>query len=202
MKPGENNENVKHKPQIAKTTLVKKNSLEKVKEGLIADAGIDLKNYIFNEVVIPAGKDLVSNIIDSIFNTALGLKDTMLYGETRKRTFDGRRTHGGRRYVGYSSISRESSDREYKGNGRSSRFHLDDRFIFSSRAEADEVLEQMADTIEEYGVVSVFDLYDFCGETVEFTARDYGWDSVVNAKIQMIRGGDWEIILPRPVSLR
>ena len=126
----------------------------------------------------------------------------MLYGETRKRTFDGRRTHGGRRYVGYSSISRESSDREYKGNSRSSRFHLDDRFIFSSRAEADEVLEQMADTIEEYGVVSVFDLYDFCGETVEFTARDYGWDSVVNAKIQMIGGGDWEIILPRPVSLR
>ena len=180
--------------------LEKKNVIDKVKDGLLADAGLNLKHYIVEEVVRPAILDLISNIVDSALDAVGSTKNILLYKDSSPKS---KTRNGG--YTSYSRLSdKYESYREYTpaASRRRMTYDLDDRFIFKTRFAADEKLELMADAIERYGKVSVFELYEFCGETVDFTARDWGWTEVVSARIKQIPGGRWEIVLPRPICLR
>lgn len=52
---------------------------------------------------------------------------------------------------------------------------------FSSRAEAEAVLNSLREQLAEYGIVSVGDLYDAVGIAGEFTTHKYGWKNLDNA---------------------
>lgn len=64
-----------------------------------------------------------------------------------------------------------------------------DRFVFDNRGDAEQVLLQMQDIIEEYGIVRVSDFYDIIQKTPPVTAHDWGWKSVVNAKVTVCSEG-------------
>lgn len=64
-----------------------------------------------------------------------------------------------------------------------------DRLLYSSRGDAEKVLIQLGDIIDEYGVARVSDLYDIVGVTPQPTAHNYGWKSVVNAKVMPVADG-------------
>lgn len=61
--------------------------------------------------------------------------------------------------------------------------------ILATRAEAEDVLEQLRELINQYEIATVSDLYQLVGHTGEFTDDKWGWDDLRSASIRPIRGG-------------
>ena len=76
------------------------------------------------------------------------------------------------------------------------------RYPIATRELAMEVIARMGDPIEEFGRVSVADLYDLLGVTGNgFTDQKHGWGMAAYNQfdIRKVRAG-WVLILPAPVG--
>ena len=176
---------------ISGTAKVKKKGAKsKFAEMFIAEDASNVKSYIVSDVLIPAAKKLVSDIVkDGI--------EMILYGGTNR----GKRTPGYRAdYVSYNRYSdRRYDDRPRDEVGRGG-YSYNDVYL-DSRGEAEEVLDQMGNIIEEYGMVSVMDLYDLVGITGQYTDNKYGWTNIRNA--EPVRTNDGYMLkLPRAIPLK
>ena len=167
----------------------KKSKLNKFTQEFISEDAKNVKSYVFGEVLIPAIKKAISDIVtDGI--------DIILYGESRR---------GNRR----SSADRVSYRNYYDRDTRASRM-LDrgvsyggysyDDIILSSRGEAEDVLTRMDELMDSYGLVRVADLYDLVGVTGNYTDNKYGWTNIRNAEIVRTRDG-YAIKMPRAVPI-
>ena len=58
----------------------------------------------------------------------------------------------------------------------------------------------MIDLIDEYGVVSVKDLYSYAGKKTDYTKEKYGWYDLSNASVERVREG-YLLKLPKPVVI-
>ena len=106
----------------------------------------------------------------------------------------------GTSYVSYSSISNRNTRRDDYRDSRNSRFDLDDITI-ASRGEAEEVLDQMGELIDRYGVVTVADLYDMIREPAPYTANRYGWTTIRSAEVIRVRDGYMlKLLPPKPID--
>jgi hypothetical protein len=154
----------------------KKNEIRKMKDVFISEDAGNVKSYIVMDVLIPAIKN---TILDIIIDSA-------------KMVFGGGSRDKGRSVVDKVSYrnyytSRDDNRRPSTINSYS-RFDYDD-LVFESRGEAEAVIMQMDAMIEKYGYVTVGDLYDMVEMSAPYTANKYGWTSVANAKAVPIRGG-------------
>ena len=165
----------------------KKGEVRKFADVCVAEDANNVKDYLLNEVAIPAIKD---TIIDLITN---GI--TMLFkGETGSKT---RRRSGD--YVSYRDYS--NRDRDRRESPSRGRFDLDD-LVFDYRRDAEATLEQMDDMIERYGWATVLDLYESAdlGASAPWTANKYGWTSLRSAEVVKVRDG-YVIKLPKAMPL-
>ena len=154
----ENKEVVERKKiePVAKAKTKKKSEIKKFTDVFIAEDVTSVKNYIINDVLIPAAKKAISDIVTN------GI-DMILYGEARGK--DRRRDSGSR--VSYTKYYER--DRDYdRRRERRSVYDYDD-IILDTRREAEDVLNRMDDLIDAYGMVSVADLYDLVGVTGNYT---------------------------------
>lgn len=177
------------KPVVTGTVVTKKpNKLRKFTNEFISEDAKNVKSYVFGEVLIPAIKKAISDIVtDGI--------DIILYGESRgnrKRSTADRVS-----YTDYSSRNYRSSrnDRPAIGSG----YSYDD-IILNTRGEAEEVLTRMDELMETYGLVRVADLYDLVGITGNYTDNKYGWTNIRNAEVLRVRDG-YMIKMPRAVPI-
>jgi len=167
----------------------KKNDVRKLTDIFIAEDAKNIKDYVFMDVLVPAMKKAISDIVkDSI--------DMLFYGETRR---SGNKSNSSGHYVSYRSYSDPRDDRRDRERSRT-RFNYDD-ILFDSRGQAEMVLDHMVDILDEYQQVSVADLYDLCDLTAPYTANDYGWTRLGSAEVVHTRDG-YVIKLPRAVSLK
>ena len=159
----------------------KKSEVSKFKDVFISEDVSNVKSYIFLDVLVPAIKKAVSDIVkDGV--------DMMLYGDKRS---------GGRGSSSYVSYRSYSDNTSRNSNRRSVRASYDfDDVIFDTRGEADAVLSSMDELMDRYGVVSVADMYDLCGMTCNYTDNKYGWKSLARADISSVRDG-YIIKLPK-----
>ena len=165
---------------IAQAKTKKKNEVRKFADVFIAEDVTSVKDYIINEVLIPAAKKALSDIVTN------GI-DMILYGEARGRD---RKRDGGSR-VSYTKYYERDRDRDYerdRGRSRRSVYDYDD-IILDTRREAEDVLNRMDDLIDSYGMVSVADLYDLVGVTGNYTDNKYGWTNLRNAEVRRCRDG-------------
>ena len=170
---------------VAKAKTKKKSEIKKFTDVFIAEDVTSVKNYIINDVLIPAAKKAISDIVTN------GI-DMILYGEARGK--DRRRDSGSR--VSYTKYYERDRDRDYDRNrSRRSVYDYDD-IILESRREAEDVLNRMDDLIDAYGMVSVADLYDLVGITGNYTDNKYGWTNLRNAEVRRTRDG-YLIKLPK-----
>lgn len=170
---------------VAKAKTKKKSEVKKFADVFIAEDITSVKNYIVNDVLIPAAKKAISDIITN------GI-DMILYGESRGRD---RRRDGGSR-VSYTKYYERDRDRDYdRRRERRSVYDYDD-IILDSRREAEDVLNRMDDLIDAYGMVSVADLYDLVGVSGNYTDNKYGWTNLRNAEVRRTRDG-YLIKLPK-----
>lgn len=159
-----------------KVKTKKKGELSKFKDMFISEDVSDVKSYIFMDVLIPAAKKAISDIVrDGI--------DMILYGNTHRRSIS-----SGASYVSYRSYSdRDRRDDRHESRTRTG-YSYDD-IVLEDRGEAEEVLERMTELIDTYDVVSVADLYDLVGKPCNYTDNKYGWTNLRNAEPIRVRDG-------------
>lgn len=161
------------------TAKIKKKKHNKFAEMFISEDVENVKSYILSDILVPAAKKLVSDIVkDGI--------EMILYGESNKN----RRSNGFRAdYISYNRYSDRRYDDRYSNDYRERNERRYDEIILESRGEAEEVLDRMDELIETYGYVSVADLYDLVGITGQYTDNKYGWTYIGNAKTVRIGDG-------------
>lgn len=165
----------------------KKNEMSKFKDLVISEDAANVKSYILMDVLVPAFKKAVSDIITN------GV-DMILYGETGHSK---RRSNASS--VSYRDYYDRRDDRRYD-RPRSNGYSFDD-IILESRGEAEEVLDSLFDLIDTYKIASVADLYDLVGETPEYTDNKYGWEDLRNADVVRVRDG-YKLKLPKAKPIR
>lgn len=170
----------------------KKNGARKVADAFISEDAANVKSYIFNDVVVPTVKDLISDVIKSAV-------DTILFGGSSSRRNGNRRRNDG--YVSYNRFSDRRDDRRDSRASVTSRYSLDD-IILDSKGDAEYVLEQMDAILDTYGMVTVADLYDLVDISRDYTDQNYGWTSLGGARVTRVRDGGYMLELPRVTSLK
>lgn len=163
----------------------KKNGMVKLADIFISEDVGDVKSYVLMDVLIPAIKKAISDIVTN------GV-DMILYGESGRPR---KRTSGD--YISYRSFSDKGSDRHRNSSSNKGRFDFEE-LVFESKADALRVRDQMDDVIDRYSFVTIADMYDMADpdRTPPYTANDYGWTSIRNADIVRVRDG-YVIKLPR-----
>ena len=164
-----------------------KSGVSKITDIFISEDAANVKSYIVMDVLVPAVKKAISDIVrDGI--------DMILYGESR-----GRKSSSALGYVSYRDYSR-SDDRDRFRDSRSRSSYAHDDIVLDSRGEAEEVLTRMDELIDTYGNVSVADLYDLVGKSSEYTDNKYGWTNIRNAEPIRVRDG-YMLKLPKVLPI-
>lgn len=164
----------------------KKSEFSKFANVFVSEDAGNVKSYILMEVLVPAVKKAVSDIVTN------GI-DMLLYGETGVH-----KRNGSSSKVSYRSYY----DRSNRGtsSSRTRNGYSYDDIILDNRGEAEEVLSRMDEIVATYGTVSVADLYDLVGITGAYTDNKYGWTDIRSASVVRVRDG-YMIKLPRALPL-
>lgn len=165
----------------------KRSGFSKFADAVIQEDAENVKSYIVMDVLIPAFKKAISDVVTN------GI-DMILYGETGRS-----KKNSPASKISYRSYYDDRRDDRRGYNRTRSGYDYDD-VIFDNRGEAEEVLSRMDDLIATYGTVSVADLYDLVGITGNYTDNKYGWTDIRNASVVRVRDG-YTIRLPRALPL-
>ena len=154
----------------------------------------NIKAYLIEDVLVPAIKE---NIADSI-NGAINM---LFFGEVRKRSSGNKSTNTTR--INYGGYFLDGSKRERVARSikeRENRQSLED-YIFESRADAEQVLDEMEELLDVYKQVTVADYLDMLDITSDqFTDNNFGWTDLSKAKVVRVRDG-YRLELPREIAL-
>lgn len=177
-----------HKIASGQVKARKKKGMRKFADIFVQEDVDSVKAYVFFDVLVPALKDLVSDVIKN------GI-DRILYGETNRSEKRGKASK-----ISYRRFY-EDRDYDYRDRRGPIRTGYDfEDYILDNRGEAEEILMTMDDILDQYGVVSVLDYYDLLGVSSTPTDNKYGWTNLRNAKVVHVRGG-YIIKLPRAMPL-
>lgn len=171
------------KVATGKVKTKKKSGANKVADVFITEDISNVKDYIIYDVLLPAAKKTISEIVSN------GI-DMILYGETRSKS----RSRGSK--VSYSKYYEDRDDDYRRTSRRRAVGYYYEDVILETRREAEEVLNRMEDLIDTYGVVSVADLYDLVGISGNYTDNKYGWTNLRSAGVERTRDG-YLIYLPK-----
>ena len=170
-----------------KVITKKKSGMRKLAEEFINEDAKNIKSYVVGDVLIPAIKEAISDIVRNSI-------DMILYGGSRpghKRSTADRVSYTN--YSKYDNRSRDNRTTTYNG------YSYDD-IILESRVEAEDVLARMDELMDTYGLVRVADLFDLVGKTCNYTDNKYGWTNIRNAEVIRVREG-YLIKMPRAVPI-
>lgn len=137
-----------------------------------------VSEYVVKDILIPSAKRTLGEMLNN------GI-DMMLYGEVKPK----RRSTSSSR-VSYASYY-DRDDRTIRRDSNIGRARTSSHdVLLETRVEAEEVLNTLDDLIDQYGVVSVADLYDLVGLTsTNYTDNKYGWTDLRHAEVRRDRDG-------------
>lgn len=181
----DSSDNSVKKVTTGKTRIKKKNGLIKFADSMISEDAANVKSYILMDVLLPAIKKAVVDIVTDGVNM-------ILYGET---SVSSRKSSG----------SKVSYRKFYEDDRRDSRLEQKRRYdydevVFDSRRDAEEVLASMEDLVDRYKVVSIMDFYELADQKSVYTDRYYGWTNLRSAEVIRVRDG-YTIKLPKPLPI-
>lgn len=171
----------------SEVTVKKKTGFQKFKESFITQDLPKLKNFVTQDVIVPAVKKAITDIVKN------GI-DIFMYGEVDRRTNSN--IPGSK--VSYNRAYYSNSQPAYNNNQQRSTGFDYDQLGFATKADAEMVLSSMIEQIESYGIVTVADLFDAAGKsTNNHCANNYGWTDLSDASTQRTRDG-YVLNLPKP----
>lgn len=171
-----------------KTSTKKKSGIRKLSDTFLSEDVGNVKSYIFSEVLLPAAKKLVSDIVTN------GI-DMLLYGEIKNKKGNSSKVSYSRYYD-----DRRDRSRDYRSPVVRNNFDYDE-IIFETRGDAEAVLDAMYDILNQYKVVSVAELYDLASITTHnYTCNNYGWIDLRGSSVVRVRDG-YILKLPRALAI-
>jgi hypothetical protein len=178
------------KKVVKSPAKTKTNEVRKIADIFISEDISNVKNYIFMDVIVPAVKKAIYDVVTN------GI-DMFLYGGTGKGKTN---SNGGK--VSYRSYYERKDNSGYRGseNVKSVNSFDYEEIVFDNRGEAEAAKQQMMDIIKRYGMVTVADLYDMADRTAPYTSQKYGWMDVSGAETQRVRDG-YILKLPKAVPI-
>lgn len=157
----------------------------------------DVGRYLMWDVLIPAFKDLVSDIVKK------GI-DAVLFGEDHASRSGKDKRLDNPSYVSYGNYSkhRDRERRAYRGSRHADEWSIrghgkqvEDPW-FRDEARALDVRDQMVEIVDRYDMAFVADLYDLMDEPALHTDYKFGWYEFGDANVRRVRDG-FVIDLPR-----
>ena len=183
------------KKVIAKAKVQKKSAIKEALRTFFAQDLPEIAEHLVIDVAIPAAKNAITDMVTQ------GIQQ-LLYGEVDPR----RRPTSG--YTSYSSSSRNNRGNAYysprdtdRHERRQPRPTNVEDLVFDTRGDAVDVIEYVAEQIEEYGQVSVADLMSSVGIQPRYTDERWGWTTTDAFEIRQIREG-WLVSADRPEPLK
>lgn len=175
----------------------KKGEMQKFADVFIAEDANNVKSYILMEVIVPAVKKAISDIVNTGIDIVTTSIDMTLYGEAGRSKKNGTASK-----VSYRNYYDQGTDRVRAGSVGNRRNTPDyDDILFDTRGDAEAVLDAMNDIISQYGTVSVSDFYDLARVPNDnFTMNRYGWTNIGGATAVRVRDG-YILKLPRAIPL-
>ena len=175
----------------APAIVKKKSGLRRFRDDFIESEVADVKESIFMDIIMPAIKNTIADGISTFV-------DMMLFGDSSRSRIGSTRS-GAKRITSYNSIY--DSNPRNKVQTRKVRIGSEiDDIILGSRVDAERVVASLADDCEEYGMVSVADLYYRVGHQSSYTDNKYGWTDISGYSITRVREG-FLLRLPDPKPL-
>lgn len=165
----------------------KKSELTKFAEIFLPEDISNIKNYILMDVLVPAIKNTIEDIITNGTRMLLRGEIGIRKGSSTASSISYNRYYDQKRYGDSNSVQTRSG---YSYN----------EIILETRGEAEEILTRMDELIDTYGLVRVADLYDLVGVSGNYTDNKYGWTNIRNAKIVRVRDG-YMIELPKALPI-
>lgn len=161
--------------------VVERSRKRKIRDILLADSSVSIKEYIITEIVIPRIKDIIYDIgVGSLGLSLFGEADVLRSKGTKKNGYE------------YDKVSfatpyhTQERKKQPKRRGR-----IDYRELrFNSRIDAEDVLCDMRDYISQYGSVSLLTYYELAGvkpEYITFTDDEYGWFDLSRVSVEYDR---------------
>lgn len=183
------------KKVIAKAKVQKKSAIKEALRTFFAQDLPEIAEHLVIDVAIPAAKNAITDMVTQ------GIQQ-LLYGEVDPR----RRSTSG--YTSYSSSSRLDRGRAYYESRRTERreprqpkpTNVED-LVFDTRGDAVDVIEFIAEQIDEHGQVSVADLMSSAGIQPRYTDERWGWTTIDAFEIRQIREG-WLVSADRPEPIK
>lgn len=148
--------------------------------------------YVLNDVLVPAAKNTIQEMVS-------GGIEMLLFGENRG---SGRHNNYSRRdrdrtYISYGKYFTDRDQEILRARTRHLTPNKYDDIVLETRAEAEEVLSNLVDLMENYDVARVSDFCELVGIDSDFSDEKYGWTNLSRATVSRVRDG-YAIILPKP----
>lgn len=158
-------------------TKTQKNSFRKFTDVFIAEDVTSVKGYIFMEVLVPAIKKAIFDIVTN------GI-DMILYGENGSKS---KNTTASK--ISYRNFYTQPKTTSAVKNNRAA-LEYDD-ILFESKKDAEAVLSEMENVVDKFDFVSVGDLYDLADiSTNNYAVNKYGWnENIHSATVVRTRDG-------------
>lgn len=168
----------------------KKTLVQSIAETLVGNTD-NIGSYILHEVLVPAFKSTVKEMITS------GIE--MILGETTSRG-SSKRPERERSSINYGSFSKRREEGR-RSVSRRDRFELGDIY-FKDHSDAEDILDRLCERLEDYDEVSVGEFYDMANidRGHNWALDKYGWTNLKKAFLTHTRYG-YSIVLPEPEEL-
>lgn len=165
----------------------KKSEIRKFADVFLEEDIQAIKHHIKHDIVIPNVKRILYNIGEGILSAALG------GSRDRSRTTVDK--------VSYNQCYGGSRDDRRKDDFQPRPTFDYDTIRFTNRGDAEDVLDRLDELIDRYGMARVGDIYDMIGKSCNYTAYNYGWTNLRDARVAR-QGGEYVLDLPRIIPLR
>lgn len=181
-------ERKKLEPIVKGAVRQKLSFMDKVK-GSFTGGGGSIGEFLVYDILVPAFRDTAREMGFGIIEMFLG------GGRGRGRDYDTKVVRDrGRSYVSYNAVSgrdgRGGRNDDRRGFDQGDRARHDfDNIVYTSRAEAEDVLSHLVDLIMEYGEATVAAFYELSRIESNYTDNNYGWTNLRDAYTDRVRNG-------------
>lgn len=186
---------------VARPRVKKKTFVQRLGNTFLGDDTGNVGQYILWDVLIPAAKSTIQDMVT-------GGIEMLLFGESSGRYGTKRGRDRGKTVVSYGSYFRDPGrfdrkDPRSREMVRVPGYHNRlNGIVFESRGEAEDTMDALLDLIEEYPQVSIADFYELAGlqSLIEHTDHAWGWDNLSRLRVIRTRDGH-ELEFPEPIAL-
>jgi hypothetical protein len=172
--------------------IKKKGGLSSITDVFISEDASNVKSYIVVDVLVPAIKNAVVDIVTDGINM-------IFFGGTGRGS--ARRGSVPASYVSYDRFSDRGQSHNTRDNFVPRASASYEGVVMRTKYDADNVLDQADNLVREYGQVSIADLCEMMGVPSKFTDVNYGWTNLSTAEVVRERDGGYSLRMPRVVQI-